>query len=272
MLNNAKEKVMEGIRKFVSSSDFNELSKKKKHVGEQIKNLKATDFTFGAEKEARFVRGYIEGNVRSVGSKTVGDIKYDQTLNFDFNIASIGFVREGSTANDAELQVAALIMGMRMYNLGKGKYGSLDRLGTEIFKPNEYDLALQRNLYPICKREHAKLGYDYYGQDIKVLESKFYDEDYAEVQIYPIYFDLKNKSGKITRTLLGYYTEYRVGDGSKDGLFIVNADDLITDPKTVKTKKILKRVLIVVGIIAAVIIVQLIIGQACDAWVSCVGQ
>ncbi len=247
------------MQKFLNGAEFLKLLKSKPKIAEKIIKVKAEDLVLGDMATAKFITGYFKGNVRSEGFK--GDI--NRTLNFDFTTGEIGFIDDGNTADDNELYHAAHRLGVCMYDLGVAKYSHLEQLGKEVYRQDESELAQIRNLLPLCRKEHEKLGFILRPDTITILESEFIQEDSAEMLICPVYANITDNKGKASSFFLGYFSEM---DG--DCVFYIDVDDLIKKPKHGSGKtsdkgiswgKIIKWILIAgVAAVAVVYIIKLV--------------
>lgn len=247
------EFIFSEMQKFLNGADFLKLLKSKPKIAEKIIKIKSEDLLLGEMATAKFITGYFQGNVRSEGFK--GDI--NRTLNFDFTTGEIGFIDDGNTADDNELYHAARRLGVCMYDLGVAKYSHLEQLGKEVYRQDESELAQIRNLLPICRREHEKLGFILRPDTITILESEFFQENSAEMLICPVYANITDDKGKTNQFFLGYFSDM---DG--DCIFYIDINDLIkkrkhggggASNKGLSWGKIIKWVLIAGVAVAAVL-------------------
>jgi len=253
------EFIFSEMQKFLKGAEFLKLQKSKPKIAEKFIKIKAENVVLGEMATAKFITGYFKGNVRSEGFK--GDI--NRTLNFDFTTGEIGFIDDGNTADDNELYHAAHRLGVCMYDLGVAKYSHLEQLGKEVYRQDESELAQIRNLLPICRREHEKLGFTLLPNTITILESYFFKEDSAEMLICPVYANITDDKEKTSRFFLGYFSDM---DG--DCIFYIDVNDLIknrkrgsrgTSDKGLSWGKIIKWILIAgVAVVAVVYIIKLV--------------
>lgn len=247
MAQETKEKVFAKLQQFIKSGEYSKLQKKKQKVAEQIKGIKLDDLDFGDSAVAKFFSGYFKGNVRSEGFKRSGDVTHERTLNFNYTTKAIAFVDDDNTADGDELFYAAQLLDMHMYNLGVAKFAHLEQVEDEIYQQDESTLAQIRSVIPLCRMEHEKLGFTLITSSVTIIDSEFFREGEVEISVLPVYANITNEKGKITKLFLGYILE-----AGEEFVFTINADDLIKKPKSKYKQykennskgKIIKRVVI----------------------------
>ncbi len=253
-----KEKTFSELQAFINSADFYKLQKSKPKRAEQIKNIKLVDLVVGDFATANIINGYFKGNVRSEGFKNDGDTEFTRTLNFDYTVDNIAFIGDGTTADIDELYVAADLLDMCIFDLGEAIYANLEQLGSEIYTQDQSELAQIRNLIPICRREHQKLGFTALPGKIKILESEFTEKGEVEFEMCPVYANITDNKGKVNKLFIGYYVYS--AEIEKD-VIIINPEDLSGKRKSRRGKnaggfsvgKLVKWLIIAGAVIGAVI-------------------